>query len=222
MRELERISGFSRATIGFYIKEGLLPAPEKSAKNMAYYGEKFILKLKLIKKLKDADFSLTQMKQILNDDKTILDINPLLNSIHSINKLLPLGTADQPVTLKQIKESGFDDDIIRNMTELSVISPYDDNNALFPSYSITLCKLAKYFMDFGIPMTVIKEFVEKLRELVTIENNAFEEYISQKEPDNSSREEISDLVLECFENINAVLPLLHMQLLKIIRENEKH
>ena len=136
MRELEKESGFPRATINFYIKEGLLPLPEKSAKNMAYYGHEFLQRLRLIQKLKDADFSISQMKQVLGS-KRGLDINPLLDTIRSVSKLLPLGPIDQPVTIEQIKEFGFNDETIRELIELSVIRPIDQNGTLFPPYSMT-------------------------------------------------------------------------------------
>lgn len=213
MRDLERLTGFSRATIGFYIKEGLLPPPEKSAKNMAYYNEKFISRLKLIQKLKDAGLSLTQMKQVMSNRRALIDINPLLNSIRSMNRLLPLGSIDQPVSIQQIRESGVDDDMIRQLTELSVISPVDPSGTLFSSYSLTICKLAKYFLNFGLPMSVIRDFVQKMRELITIENNAFTKYIKQKDQENMTDAEKEKLILECFENINTLLPLLHLQLL---------
>lgn len=213
MRDLEKLTGFSRATISFYIKEGLLPIPEKSAKNMAYYDEKFVHRLKLIQQLKNGGLSLSQIKQVLNNKRMLIDINPLLNSIRSMNKLLPLGSIDQPVSIRQIEEAGFDDDMIRQLVAMSVISPIDSGGTLFSSYSLTICKLAKYFLDFGLPMSVIKDFVQKMKELITIENDAFTKYIKQRDKDNMAKEDKDQLVLECFENINALLPLLHLQLL---------
>lgn len=213
MRELEKVTGFSRATIGFYIKEGLLPAPEKSARNMAYYGSQFIEKLKLIRKLKDADFSLTQIRQILNAKTEAIDVNPLLDLIHAINRLIPLGADDKPVTVREIEEAGFDAELIRRLTEVSAITPANREKSLFPSYSITVCRLAKYFMDFGISMPVIKEFVKKMRELVAIESQAFEACLKRDDMTSLSEQERRALGLECLENISALLPLLHMQLL---------
>ena len=213
MRELEKLSGFSRATINFYIKEGLLPLPEKSAKNMAYYGHEFLQKLKLIQKLKDADFSISQMKQVLSSKKG-LDINPLLETMRSVSKLLPFGPIDQPVTIGQIREFGLNDEMISKLIELSVIVPIDQGGTLFPPYSMTICKLAKYFLDFGIPLSVAKEVVGKMQELIAIEMQAFHQYIKEYVHGESLAEASHDkTVMECFENINTLLPLLHLQLL---------
>jgi DNA-binding transcriptional MerR regulator len=51
MRELEKLTNFTRATINFYIREGLLPFPQKSARNMAYYDDEFVQKLEKIRLL---------------------------------------------------------------------------------------------------------------------------------------------------------------------------
>ena len=38
MKELERETGVGRETIRFYIREGLLPEPERPKRNVAAYG----------------------------------------------------------------------------------------------------------------------------------------------------------------------------------------
>lgn len=131
MRELEKISGFSRATINFYIKEGLLPSPEKSAKNMAYYNDKFVQRLKLIQKLKDAGLSLAQMKKFLSRESTSINIDPLLNTIRSVNKLIPFSSNGQPASIEQIKELGIDAETIRQLIDFSVIVPLNHEETLF-------------------------------------------------------------------------------------------
>ena len=56
MKELERATGVGRETIRFYIREGLLPAPERKGRNVAFYDETFIERLRLIKMLKNERF----------------------------------------------------------------------------------------------------------------------------------------------------------------------
>lgn len=220
MRELEKISGFSRATINFYIKEKLLPSPEKSAKNMAYYSEMFVTKLKLIKKLKDADLSLAQMKEYLSEENTSININPLLDTIRSVNQLLPFSSNGQPVSIQQIEELEIDHKTIEKLIDLSVIVPLDKEKTLFPSYSITVCRLAKYFLDFGVPMLIIKKYMETMHELINIEYKAFDKYINNTEYRESENNNI-ELLHECTDNINTLLPLLHIQLIESKIKNEQ-
>jgi DNA-binding transcriptional MerR regulator len=56
MRDLCQATGLERQTIHFYIQEGLLPEGKKTGRNMAYYGEDHLERLRLIKKLQEERF----------------------------------------------------------------------------------------------------------------------------------------------------------------------
>ncbi len=56
MKELERETGVGRETIRFYIREGLLPEPERPKRNVATYGPEHVARLKLIRKLQQERF----------------------------------------------------------------------------------------------------------------------------------------------------------------------
>lgn len=51
MNELVRRTGVRKATIHFYISQGLLPKPRKTERNMAYYDETYVDRIALIKEL---------------------------------------------------------------------------------------------------------------------------------------------------------------------------
>ncbi len=218
MRELEKLTNLSRATINFYIKEGLLPRPHKSAKNMAYYDEDFIEKLKFIEKMRESDFTLNQIKKLINfDSNTVNGFG--LQILESVNKLLPYGQEDDVVKINQLQELGFDAPILQKLIDLKIILPIDKNHTVFPAYSITVCRFVKYFLDVGIPLTVAKEILTKLHELADIEKNAFINYIRTPMLEkNISEEEQRKEVQNCIENINGLLPLLHLQLIKLPNE----
>ena len=65
MKELVRISGFSRRTIHFYIQEGILHSPMKTGKTMSYYNDGHVLKLKFIKEAKVKGMTLLAIKNEL-------------------------------------------------------------------------------------------------------------------------------------------------------------
>lgn len=218
MRELEKLTNMTRATINFYIKEGLLPVPQKSAKNMAYYDEEFIEKLKIIEKMRNADFTLNQIKRLVNyDTNTINGFG--LQILESVNKLLPYGVDQNLVSISQIKEIGFSDENINELIDLRIIISTDKSNTMFPAYSMTVCRFVKYFIDLGVPLTVARDIVTKLKELADIEKNAFINYIRSPMLDsNLSQEEQKQEVEKCVENINGLLPILHLQLIKLPNE----
>jgi DNA-binding transcriptional MerR regulator len=49
--ELAKVAGVTVQTIHFYLREGLLPPPTKTAPNMAYYGPEYLEDIRLIKQL---------------------------------------------------------------------------------------------------------------------------------------------------------------------------
>ena len=51
MGELAEASGVPAPTIKHYLREGLLPEPVKTSRNMAYYPPEFVDRIRLIKRL---------------------------------------------------------------------------------------------------------------------------------------------------------------------------
>jgi DNA-binding transcriptional MerR regulator len=69
MKELAEASGVSAGTIKHYLREGLLPEPVKTSRNMAYYPPEFVERIRLIKQLQEERFMpLKVIKSMLDDD----------------------------------------------------------------------------------------------------------------------------------------------------------
>jgi DNA-binding transcriptional MerR regulator len=69
MGELAEASGVSAGTIKHYLREGLLPEPVKTSRNMAYYPPEFVDRIKLIKQLQEERFMpLKLIKSVLEED----------------------------------------------------------------------------------------------------------------------------------------------------------
>ncbi|MBY8965156.1 MAG: MerR family transcriptional regulator [Algiphilus sp.] len=68
MADVVRKTGVGRETIRFYIREGLLPEPERPARNMAWYSDEHLRLLRTIRQLKDEEFlPLEAIKAVLHD-----------------------------------------------------------------------------------------------------------------------------------------------------------
>nr|MBA3359144.1 MerR family transcriptional regulator [Thermoleophilaceae bacterium] len=67
MRELAQQSGVSAGTIKHYLREGLLPDPVRTSRNMAWYPPEFVERIRLIKQLQEERF------MPLRAIKTVLD-----------------------------------------------------------------------------------------------------------------------------------------------------
>jgi DNA-binding transcriptional MerR regulator len=67
MSELAEASGVSSGTIKHYLREGLLPEPVKTSRNMAYYPPEFVERIRLIKRLQEERFMpLRHIKEVLD------------------------------------------------------------------------------------------------------------------------------------------------------------
>jgi DNA-binding transcriptional MerR regulator len=69
MSELAEASGVSAGTVKHYLREGLLPEPVRTSRNMAYYPPEFVERVRLIKRLQEQRFMpLKVIKRILRED----------------------------------------------------------------------------------------------------------------------------------------------------------
>jgi DNA-binding transcriptional MerR regulator len=69
MKELAEASGVSAGTIKHYLREGLLPEPVKTSRNMAYYPPEFVARIRLIKQLQEDRFlPLKLIRSMLDED----------------------------------------------------------------------------------------------------------------------------------------------------------
>src|SRR5256714_4088021 len=69
MGELAEASGVPAATIKHYLREGLLPEPVRTSRNMAYYPPEFVERIRLIKQLQEERFMpLKAIKRVLDGD----------------------------------------------------------------------------------------------------------------------------------------------------------
>jgi DNA-binding transcriptional MerR regulator len=74
MKDLCELTGLGRQAIHFYIQRGLLPPGHKTGRNMAYYGEEHLERLRTIKKLQHERFlPLKAIKAILDDQQSAFE-----------------------------------------------------------------------------------------------------------------------------------------------------
>lgn len=63
--ELEALTGINRRTIHFYVKEGVIPAPEGTGGG-ARYGEEHLLRLQLTRELQKSHLKLSGIKEAMD------------------------------------------------------------------------------------------------------------------------------------------------------------
>jgi DNA-binding transcriptional MerR regulator len=84
MNELMAATGLPKSTLAHYLKEGLLPAPAKSSRNMAYYPRESVERVRLIRALQAQSVPLARIRQYLElgergyDPTVLVRINELV------------------------------------------------------------------------------------------------------------------------------------------------
>jgi DNA-binding transcriptional MerR regulator len=105
MSELAALTEVPPASIKFYIKEGLLPAPVKTSRNMAYYDETFVEKIRVIKKLQSQHFlPLRVIKEILlrtNGEATVEQAQALL-ALRGLHLTQPHREGREPLSESEV------------------------------------------------------------------------------------------------------------------------
>ena len=102
MAELAEASGVSAGTIKHYLREGLLPEPVKTSRNMAWYPPEFVERIQLIKELQERRFM--PLKAI----KGLLDLE---------------GEATRVSAAELKRRYGIPQEVLDRLAEIEVISP---------------------------------------------------------------------------------------------------
>jgi DNA-binding transcriptional MerR regulator len=99
MSELADASGVSAGTIKHYLREGLLPEPVRTSRNMAYYPPEFVDRIRTIKRLQEERFMpLRLIREVLEQPdrprtprRDVLDRLPanVLDRLEEIGVLTP-------------------------------------------------------------------------------------------------------------------------------------
>jgi DNA-binding transcriptional MerR regulator len=130
MGELAEASGVSAATIKHYLREGLLPEPVKTSRNMAYYPAEFVERIRLIKQLQEERYMpLKVIKDLLDEDPE--RARALIELGDRLLERVAEGEAER-VSAAEIRHR-FDmpQDVLDRLAEIEVLTP--DENGYSPS-----------------------------------------------------------------------------------------
>jgi DNA-binding transcriptional MerR regulator len=122
MRELAARSGVTAGTIKHYLREGLLPEPVKTSRNMAYYPAEFVERIKLIKQLQEERFMpLKVIKGMLDEDperaKALIELE---------DRILERALAgeEKRTSVAEVRNAyEMPADVLERLEELGILSP---------------------------------------------------------------------------------------------------
>jgi DNA-binding transcriptional MerR regulator len=122
MGELAEASGVSAATIKHYLREGLLPEPVKTSRNMAYYPAEFVDRIRLIKQLQEERYMpLRVIKELLDEDpdraRALIELGDRLLERARASEQERVGAAE----VRHLY--GVPQEVLDRLAELEVLSP---------------------------------------------------------------------------------------------------
>ena len=125
--ELAKAAGVTVQTIHFYLREGLLPPPTKTAPNMAYYGPEYLEEIRLIKELQsDRYLPLGLIRQLLRAKREGHDVGQLREMRLALDWAFSDGEGQEeaaPMALPQyIVHTGLSVDQIKRLEDFGLIT----------------------------------------------------------------------------------------------------
>ena len=147
MGELVRRTGVQKETIRFYISNGLLPRPLKTKKNMAYYDETYVERIRLIKEFQLKRFlPLKVIKEIIHqtdDELSASELDLIKAGGPSLFRLEELRREYEPVTLCDLSErTGLPPEEIVEMERCEIISSFTNGQGekVYPDIDIRIAE----------------------------------------------------------------------------------
>jgi DNA-binding transcriptional MerR regulator len=135
--DLSRETGVSTATIKFYIREKLLPAPTlKTGRNMAYYDRSFVTRIRFIKELQQKRFlPLDVIKAILDQNDSIIsprEVDTLLGLEGTFYEAIHFTPGQLPMTVEQaVERFGIEKDEIEFAIRQGALEPVERSGMRF-------------------------------------------------------------------------------------------
>lgn len=167
MAELMAATGVSKQTIHFYLREGLLSPPVKTSRNMAYYDDRHVDEIRLIRELKERRYyPLSVIKMIMDSRRSGRDLGEA-DHLDALDQLFKSGT-DAGVGMSRDsfgEETGLSAAVIDRLLQIGLlvsIPVFDKDSEIFSSYDVALGRSLRRLLDMGLKVDDLAVFVEYL------------------------------------------------------------
>ncbi|HSD23011.1 MAG TPA: MerR family transcriptional regulator [Solirubrobacterales bacterium] len=211
MGELARASGVSAATIKHYLREGLLPEPMKTSRNMAYYPAEFVERIRMIKQLQEERYMpLRVIKDLLEEDpdraRALIELGDRLLE-HALESESERVGAAEVHSRYEVPE-----DVLDRLAELEVLTP--DERGYSPSdvrviEAISRFRAGGYEERIGFTVYDTLRYRESMADLVRQEVDVLMERLAgEMDPD-----EAMALIEAGTQPLNDLLAAMHTKAL---------
>ncbi|HMC50158.1 MAG TPA: MerR family transcriptional regulator [Solirubrobacterales bacterium] len=218
MRELAEASGVPAPTIKHYLREGLLPEPVKTSRNMAYYPLEFVDRIKLIKQLQEERFMpLKAIKAVLDEDperaRALVELE---------DRILDRALAGERTrtSAAEVRERyGMPKDVLDRLEKLEVLSP---NRRGYSPSDIKIIEAISRFRAGGYDEQIGFTVYDTLRYKSAIEDLVREEVgmVMERLAGEVSPERVVEMLEVGAQPLQDLIAALHTKLM--VAELERH
>jgi DNA-binding transcriptional MerR regulator len=212
--ELSERSGVPVATIHHYLREGLLPEPVKTSRNMAYYPPEFVDRLALIKQLKDERFMpLRLIKELLDRED---DDPDRLRAMVDVEDRILAGALEGERTRTPVSEVRgryeMPKEVLDRLEKIGVLSP--NARGYTPSdvkiiEAISRFRAGGYEEEIGFTVYDTLRYKRALEELVAEEIDVVTKRLAGK----MDPEQVAELLRAGSEPLKDLIAAMHTKLL---------
>ncbi len=224
MKDLEAATGVGREAIRFYIAEGLLPEPERPKRNVAYYGEAHVRRIRAIRRLQEERFlPLAVIRSVLDsEDGGELASERFVAGLENLLPALVDGTRPGPPRpLEEVAESaGVSPAEVRELARRGIVSLSEAQTLEFRDAAIVELwgglRRSGYAETDGYDPGFVVRYKELADRLAEEEVSHFLETYSGRLP----ADEAAELGARGLAIANQLLALLHVQaVMRVLREH---
>jgi DNA-binding transcriptional MerR regulator len=218
MGELAEASGVPAPTIKHYLREGLLPEPVKTSRNMAYYPPEFVDRIKLIKRLQEERFMpLKAIKSVLDEDPE--RAGAMLELEDRILDRALAGERARTSATEVRKRYGVPKEVLDRLEELEILSP---NSRGYSPSDITIIEAIGRFRAGGYDEQIGFTVYDTLRYKTAIEDLVSEEVdmVMNRLAGEVPPERVVEMLEAGAQPLQDLIAALHTKLL--VAELERH
>jgi DNA-binding transcriptional MerR regulator len=211
MKELAEASGVSAGTIKHYLREGLLPEPVKTSRNMAYYPPEFVARIRLIKQLQEERFMpLKLIRSMLDEDPE--RARALVELEDRILERALAGEQARVSAAELRRRYDVPQEVLDRLAELEVLTP---NRRGYGPRDVEIVEAISRFRAGGYDERIGFTVYDTLRYKRALEELVKEEVqvLMDRLAGELDPERAADLIAAGTEPLNELIAALHQKLL---------
>jgi DNA-binding transcriptional MerR regulator len=158
--DISKKSGVATSTIRYYVREGLLPEPERKNRNMSYYDEACIERIKTVRHFQEKKFyPLTVIRNIMrrmDDGMSAVEAEAIEHAVFGE------GTDTVAGRSEFLMKTGLTEEELKAAEDAGLLMPFvqEGKKRMYDADDIRFGGIIKKMREFGIDISSLDFYVE--------------------------------------------------------------